>query len=93
MIRPSRGVRRVRDTAIGRFHDAITVCWPAGAPPAKANVSSPNSPHWPSHSRTGCSSADHHEPDTDVEQMYRRCPGHDRAHSILLEENEHEVMP
>ena len=65
-------VRRVRDTAIGRFHDAITGLLPAGAPPAKGERVVTELTALAVALSDGVFFADHLEPDTDVEQMYRR---------------------
>ena len=65
-------VRRVRDTAIGRFHDAITGLLPAGAPPAKGERVVTELTALAVALSDGVFFADHLEPDTDVERMYRR---------------------
>jgi AcrR family transcriptional regulator len=66
-------VRRVRDTAIGRFRGAITQLLPADAPPSKAGrIVAELTAMAVAHS-DGVFFADYLEPDaTDVERMYRR---------------------
>jgi len=66
-------VRRVRDTAIGRFRGAITQLLPADAPASKAErVVAELTAMAVAHS-DGVFFADHLEPEvTDVERMYRR---------------------
>ncbi len=65
-------VRRVRDTAIVRFRDAITQLLPADAPPAKADRVVRELTAFAVALSDGVFFADHLEPDTDVERMYRR---------------------
>jgi AcrR family transcriptional regulator len=65
-------VRRVRDTAIGRFHDAITGLLPADAQASKAERVVTELTALAVALSDGVFFADHLEPDTDVEQMYRR---------------------
>jgi AcrR family transcriptional regulator len=65
-------VRRVRDTAIGRFRSAITQLLPADAPPSKANRVVTELTALAVALSDGVFFADHLEPDTDVERMYRR---------------------
>ena len=66
-------VRRVRDTAIARFRDAITRLLPADARRRRPNASSPNSPRVAVALSDGVFFAEHLEPGgTDVERMYRR---------------------
>lgn len=65
-------VRRVRDTAIVRFRDAITQLLPADAPPSKANRVVTDLTALAVALSDGVFFADHLEPDTDVERMYRR---------------------
>lgn len=65
-------VRRVRDTAIVRFRDAITQLLPADAPPATANRVVTELTALAVALSDGVFFADHLEPDTDVERMYRR---------------------
>jgi AcrR family transcriptional regulator len=65
-------VRRVRETAIVRFHDAITQLLPADAPPAKADRVVTELTAFAVALSDGVFFADHLEPDTDVERMYRR---------------------
>ncbi|MCW2627394.1 TetR/AcrR family transcriptional regulator [Mycobacterium sp.] len=80
-------IRRVRDTAIGRFRDAITQLLPADAPPKKAESVVTELTALAVAISDGVFFADHLEPDTDVEQMYRRLSGAVTALiPILLEE-------
>jgi AcrR family transcriptional regulator len=65
-------VRRVRDTAIGRFRDAIAGLLPADAPPAKAEPVVSELTTLAVAISDGVFFARHLEPDTDVERMYRR---------------------
>jgi AcrR family transcriptional regulator len=65
-------VRRVRDTAIGRFHDAITQLLPADTPPSKADRIVAELTAFAVAISDGVFFAAHFEPDTDVERMYRR---------------------
>jgi AcrR family transcriptional regulator len=65
-------VRRVRDTAIGRFRSAITQLLPADAPPSKADRVVTELTALAVALSDGVFFADHLEPDTDVERMYRR---------------------
>jgi AcrR family transcriptional regulator len=81
-------VRRVRDTAIGRFRDAITQLLPADAPPSKAERVVSELTALAVALSDGVFFADHLEPDTDVEGMYRRLSQAMAALiPILLEEN------
>jgi AcrR family transcriptional regulator len=80
-------VRRVRDAAIGRFRDAITGLLPADAPPSKAERVVTELTALAVAISDGVFFADHLEPDTDVERMYRRLSDAVRALiPILLEE-------
>jgi len=80
-------IRRVRDTAIGRFRDAITQLLPADAPPSKAERVVSELTALAVAISDGVFFADHLEPDTDVERMYRRLLGAVTALiPILLEE-------
>lgn len=66
-------IRRVRDTAITRFRDAITQLLPAGTPPAKAERVVAELTAVAVALSDGVFFAEHLEPDgTDVERMYRR---------------------
>jgi AcrR family transcriptional regulator len=65
-------VRRVRDTAIARFRNAITQLLPADASPSKADRVVTELTALAVALSDGVFFADHLEPDTDVEQMYRR---------------------
>ena len=66
-------VRRVRDTAIAGFHDAIAALLPGGTPPAKADRVVGELTALAVALSDGVFIADHLEPDaTDVERMYRR---------------------
>ena len=65
-------VRRVRDTAIARFRDAITQLLPADAPPAKADRVVRELTAFAVALSDGVFFAEHLEPDTDVERMYRQ---------------------
>jgi AcrR family transcriptional regulator len=81
-------VRRVRDTAIVRFRDAITQLLPADAPPSKAKRVVSDLTALAVALSDGVFFADHLEPDTDVERMYRRLSQAMTALiPILLEEN------
>jgi AcrR family transcriptional regulator len=81
-------VRRVRDTAIVRFRDAITQLLPADAPPSKAKRVVTDLTALAVALSDGVFFADHLEPDTDVERMYRRLSQAMTALiPILLEEN------
>ena len=80
-------IRRVRDTAIGRFRDAIAQLLPADAPPSKAERVVTELTALAVAISDGVFFADHLEPDTDVERMYRRLSGAVTALiPILLEE-------
>ena len=80
-------IRRVRDTAIGRFRDAIARLLPADAPPSKAERVVTELTALAVALSDGVFFADHLEPDTDVERMYRRLSGAVTALiPILLEE-------
>jgi AcrR family transcriptional regulator len=80
-------IRRVRGTAIGRFRDAITQLLPADAPPSKAERVVTELTALAVAISDGVFFADHLEPDTDVERMYRRLLGAVTALiPILLEE-------
>jgi AcrR family transcriptional regulator len=80
-------IRRVRGTAIGRFRDAITQLLPADAPPSKAERVVTELTALAVAISDGVFFADHLEPDTDVERMYRRLSGAVTALiPILLEE-------
>jgi len=65
-------VRRVRDTAIGRFRAAINQLLPADAPPSRAERVVTELTALAVALSDGVFFADHLERDTDVEQMYRR---------------------
>jgi AcrR family transcriptional regulator len=65
-------VRRVRDTAIGRFRSAITQLLPADTPPSQADSVVTELTALAVALSDGVFFADHLEPDTDVERMYRR---------------------
>ncbi|HEX2286850.1 MAG TPA: TetR/AcrR family transcriptional regulator [Mycobacterium sp.] len=66
-------VRRVRDTAIARFRDAIARLLPADVPPTKADSVITELAAVAVAMSDGIFLADHLEPDvTDVERMYRR---------------------
>jgi AcrR family transcriptional regulator len=65
-------VRRVRDTAIVRFRDAITQLLPADAPPSKAGPVVTELTAFAVAISDGVFFADHLEPGTDVERLYRR---------------------
>jgi AcrR family transcriptional regulator len=65
-------VRRVRDNAIARFRNAITQLLPADAPPSKADRVVTELTALAVALSDGVFFADHLEPDTDVERMYRR---------------------
>jgi AcrR family transcriptional regulator len=80
-------VRRVRDTAIGRFRDAITQLLPTDAPPSKAERVVTELTALAVALSDGMFFAGHLEPDTDVERMYRRLSAAVTALiPILLEE-------
>ena len=82
-------VRRVRDTAIGWFHDAITGLLPADAPPSKAQRVVNELTALAVALSDGVFFAEHLEPDgTDVERLYRRLSQAVTALiPILLQEN------
>src|SRR6185503_6381095 len=66
-------IRRVRDTAISQFRDAITQLLPAGVPPSKADRVVSELTGVAVALSDGVYFAEHLEPDdTDVERMYRR---------------------
>jgi AcrR family transcriptional regulator len=66
-------IRRVRDTALARFRDAITQLLPAGTPPAKAGRVVTELTAVAVALSDGVFFAEHLEPGgTDVERMYRR---------------------
>ena len=66
-------VRRVRDTAIAGFRDAIAMLLPSGTPPATGDRVVDELTAMAVALSDGVFIADHLEPDTtDVEQMYRR---------------------
>jgi hypothetical protein len=66
-------IRRVRDTAIRRFRDAITQLLPADAPRSKADRVVTDLTAVAVALSDGVFFAEHLEPDgTDVERMYRR---------------------
>jgi AcrR family transcriptional regulator len=65
-------IRRVRDTAITRFRDAISLLLPSEAPPAKAQRVVTELTALAVALSDGVFFADHLEPDTDVERMYLR---------------------
>jgi AcrR family transcriptional regulator len=66
-------IRRVRDTAISQFRDAITQLLPAGVPPSKADRVVAELVALAVALSDGVYFAKHLEPDgTDVERMYRR---------------------
>jgi AcrR family transcriptional regulator len=66
-------IRRVRDTAIGQFRDAITQLLPAGVPPLKADRVVTELTAVAVALSDGVYFAEHLEPDdTDVEQIYKR---------------------
>jgi AcrR family transcriptional regulator len=66
-------VRRVRDTAIAGFRDAIATLLPAGTPPGRADPVIDELTAMAVALSDGVFIADHLEPDaTDVERMYRR---------------------
>jgi AcrR family transcriptional regulator len=64
-------IRRVRDTAITRFRDAITQLLPADAPGSKADRVVAELTAVAVALSDGVFFAEHLEPDTDVERMYR----------------------
>lgn len=64
-------IRRVRDTAIRRFRDAIGPLLPTGVPLAKAERVVTELASVAVALSDGVFFADHLEPDTDVERMYR----------------------
>jgi hypothetical protein len=81
-------IRRVRDTAITRFRDAITKLLPSNAPPSKAAGVVAELTTLAVALSDGVFFADHLEPDTDVGRMYRRLSQALTALiPILLEEN------
>ena len=81
-------IRRVRDTAIGRFRDAIAQLLPADAPRSKADRVVAELTAVAVALSDGVFFADHLEPDTDVERMYLRLSQAIAALiPILLEEN------
>ncbi|HTI75592.1 MAG TPA: TetR/AcrR family transcriptional regulator [Mycobacterium sp.] len=66
-------IRRVRDTAISQFRDAIAQLLPAGVPPSKADRVVNELTGVAVALSDGIYFAEHLEPDgTDVERMYRR---------------------
>jgi AcrR family transcriptional regulator len=66
-------IRRVRDTAIGQFRDAITQLLPPGVPPSKADRVVTDLTAVAVALSDGVYFAEHLEPDgTDVAKMYRR---------------------
>jgi len=66
-------IRRVRDTALSQFRDAITQLLPAGVPPSKADRVVSELTGVAVALSDGVYFAEHLEPDgTDVERMYRR---------------------
>jgi len=66
-------VRRVRDTAIAGFRDAVAALLPVGTPQAKANAVVDELTALAVALSDGVFIADHLEPEsTDVERMYRR---------------------
>jgi AcrR family transcriptional regulator len=66
-------IRRVRDTAIGQFREAISRLLPAGASPSKADHVVTELTSVAVALSDGIYFAEHLEPDgTDVERMYRR---------------------
>jgi hypothetical protein len=66
-------VRRVRDTAISRFRDAIAQILPADVPPQKAQCVIAELASVAVAMSDGIFLADHLEPDTtDIDRMYRR---------------------
>jgi AcrR family transcriptional regulator len=65
-------IRRVRDTAITRFRNAITQLLPADAPRSTAQRVVAELTALAVALSDGVFFADHLEPDTDVERMYRR---------------------
>lgn len=66
-------VRRVRDTAIAGFRDAVAALLPAGTPPGKADAVIDELTALAVALSDGVFIADHLEPEsTDVERMYRR---------------------
>jgi AcrR family transcriptional regulator len=82
-------IRRVRDTAIARFRDAITQLLPAGASPSKADRVVAELTAVAVALSDGVFFAEHLEPDgTDVQRMYRRLfQAVTALVPILLEEN------
>jgi AcrR family transcriptional regulator len=82
-------IRRVRDTAISQFRDAITRLLPAGVPPSKADRVVTELTTVAVALSDGVYFAEHLEPDgTDVERMYRRLfQAVTALIPILLEEN------
>jgi AcrR family transcriptional regulator len=65
-------IRRVRDTAIRRFREAITQLVPADVPRARSERVVTELTALAVALSDGVFFADHLEPDTDVERMYRR---------------------
>jgi AcrR family transcriptional regulator len=65
-------IRRVRDTAIRRFREAITQLVPADVPRARSERVVTELTALTVALSDGVFFADHLEPDTDVERMYRR---------------------
>jgi AcrR family transcriptional regulator len=65
-------IRRVRDTAIRRFREAITQLVPADVPRARSERVVTELTTLAVALSDGVFFADHLEPDTDVERMYRR---------------------
>jgi len=66
-------IRRVRDRAVGRFHDAVTHLLPDGVPTAKAKRVSAELAAVATALSDGIFLAAHLEPDTtDIARMYRR---------------------
>ena len=65
-------IRRVRDTAITQFHDAITRLLPGDAPRAKADRVVTDLTALAVAMSDGVYFAEHLESDTDVERMYRQ---------------------
>jgi hypothetical protein len=81
-------IRRVRDTAITRFRNAITKLLPSDAPASKAARVVTELTTLAVALSDGVFFADHLEADTDVERMYRRLSQALTALiPILLEEN------
>lgn len=65
-------IRRVRDTALTQFHDAIAQLLPADASPSKADRVVTELTAFAVALSDGVFFADHLEPRTDVERMYRQ---------------------